>query len=112
MRKDSITYADFAKLDLRVGTIKNVEPVPNSQKLLKLIVNLGEDYGATEILSGIAQYYTPDELIGKQCIFLANLEPKPMAGLISNGMLIAINDATRPILLEASGELADGLEVC
>lgn len=112
MKKDSITYADFAKLDLRVGTIESVEAVPNSEKLLKLTVNLGEDYGTTEILSGISQYYSIEELKGKKCVFLANLEPKPMAGHVSNGMMIAINHNTKPMLLEVDTELADGSSLC
>lgn len=112
MKKDPITYADFAKLDLRVGTIESVEAVPNSEKLLKLTVNLGEDYGTTEILSGISQFYSFEELNGKQCVFLANLEPKPMAGLVSNGMMIAIDDAAKPILLETHAKLADGSRLC
>lgn len=112
MKKDLVTYADFAKLDLRIGTIESVEAVPNSEKLLKLTVNLGDDYGMTEILSGISQFYSIEELTGKQCVFLANLEPKPMAGLVSHGMLIAIDDATKPILLEIGTKLADGSILC
>jgi len=112
MKKDLITYADFAKLDLRIGTIESIESVPNSEKLLKLTVNLGDDYGTTEILSGISQFYSHEELQGKKCVFLANLEPKPMAGLVSNGMMIAIDDATKPILLQVGPELADGSKLC
>lgn len=112
MKKDLISYADFAKLDLRIGTIEKVEPLPNSEKLLRLTVALGEDYGTVEILSGIAQFYSVKDLMGKQCVFLANLEPKPMAGSVSHGMLIAIDDDTKPILLEIDHKLADGLRLC
>lgn len=112
MKKDSISYADFAKLDLRIGTIQQVQALPNSEKLLRLTVTLGEDYGTVEILSGISQFYSVEQLQGKQCVFLANLEPKPMAGSVSHGMLIAIDDDTKPILLEVQGKLADGLKLC
>ena len=112
MKKDTITYADFAKLDLRIGTITHVDTVPNSEKLLKLTVSFGNEYATTEILSGIAQFYSVEELQGKKCVFLANLEPKPMAGLVSYGMMIAINDATKPILLQVGSELSDGSELC
>jgi methionyl-tRNA synthetase len=84
--KPEITYEDFQKVDLRVGTILAVEPVPRAKKLLKIQVNLGED---RTIVAGISNHYTPEELIGKQVLIVANLKPAKLMGILSNGMLLA-----------------------
>jgi len=84
--KDTITYDDFAKLDMRVGTILAAEKVKKSKKLLKLQVDLG--FETRQILSGISPQYTPEEVIGKKVVVLANLASKKMAGEKSNGMIL------------------------
>lgn len=89
-----MTIDEFQKAELRVGTIVSAETVEDSEKLLKLMVDLGEkdEAGAPklrQILSGIAKAYAPEFLPGKQCVFIANLEPRMMMGLESNGMLLA-----------------------
>lgn len=112
MKKEPISYTDFAKLDLRVGTVTSAAPIEASEKLMSLQVSLGEDYGTVEILAGIAPFYEAEAIVGKQLIFLANLQPKPMAGHISNGMMIAIDSDARPILIEVNEKLADGLRLC
>ncbi|RYF77116.1 MAG: methionine--tRNA ligase subunit beta, partial [Cytophagaceae bacterium] len=89
--KEEITYDDFAKLDIRIGTITEAERVPKSDKLLKLQVNDG--MGGRQILSGIAKHFTPEELIGKQVTFLANLAPRKMMGQVSQGMILMAEDA-------------------
>lgn len=89
--KAEITYDDFAKLDIRIGTITEAERVPKSDKLLKLRVDDG--MGGRQILSGIAKHFTPDELIGKQVTFLANLAPRKMMGHESQGMILMAEDA-------------------
>lgn len=88
MKKTNCTFADFLKLDIRVGQIISATAVEGSNKLLLLQVNLGEDYGTVEILSGIAKYITPEDLINKKVPVVANLEPKQMAGKISNGFIL------------------------
>ena len=88
MKKPNCTYADFEKLDLRVGQIKSAVPVEGSKKLLLLHVDLGPDYGVVEILSGIAKFITPEELIDKRVPVVANLEPKQMAGKTSKGFIL------------------------
>lgn len=113
MKKSEISYSTFAELDIRVGLIKNAVPVEGSEKLLELTVDLGKDYGVVTILSGIAKWYTPDELVDKKSLFLANLAPRPMMGKISQGMLIAIdNNENEAELLSFNQELAVGLKVC
>lgn len=112
MKKDTITYDDFSKLDIRVGKIMTAVPVERSDKLILLTVDLGDDYGTREILAGIAQSYTANDLIGKNLLFLANLEPKHMAGKISHGMMLAVDAQDKPYILDVDDELAVGLSVC
>lgn len=85
------TFNDFKKLDIKIGEIKEVERVEDTDKLLRLEVDLGEgDY--RQIISGIAEYFEDiKELIGKKCPFVANLEPKTIRGYESNGMILAVS---------------------
>ena len=101
MKKDVIVFSDFNKLDLRVGEVKNASLLEGSKKLITLQVDLGEDYGVVEILSGLAEFYKPEDLIGNKYIVLANLEPKKMMGKDSNGMiLVADLPAGRQVIQE------------
>ena len=83
----SITIDDFAKVELRVAQVLVAERVPKADKLLRLEVDLG--YEKRQILAGIAQYYEPEKLIGRKIVIVANLAPRKMRGLESNGMLLA-----------------------
>jgi methionyl-tRNA synthetase len=82
-----ITIDDFVKVDLRVAQILVAERVPKADKLLRLEVDLG--YEKRQILAGIAQYYEPEKLVGRKIVVVANLAPRKMRGLESNGMLLA-----------------------
>lgn len=84
---EEITIDDFQKIDLRVGTVTACEPVPKADKLLKLQVDLG--YEQRQVISGIAQYYKPEELVGKKVIVVANLKPVKLRGELSQGMILA-----------------------
>jgi methionyl-tRNA synthetase len=84
--KSEITIDDFAKVDLRVATVVHAEKIPKAKKLLKLEIDLG---GKRTIVAGIAENYTPEELVGKQIIVVANLKPAKLMGTQSNGMLLA-----------------------
>ncbi len=86
-----ITYDDFAKLELRVGKVVTAQAVPKKDRLLHLTVDLGEGKPRT-IVAGIAEAYKPDALVGKQVIVVANLAPRKMAGLMSEGMILAAGD--------------------
>jgi methionyl-tRNA synthetase len=97
-----ITIDDFAKVDLRVAQVLVAERVPKADKLLRLEVDLG--YEKRQILAGIAQYYEPEKLIGRKIVIVANLAPRKMRGLESNGMLLAAS------LPEGSPVLAGFLE--
>ena len=85
--KPMITYDDFTKLDLRVARVLEAKPHPNADKLLCLTVDLGSE--TRQIIAGIRAYYAPEALVGKEIIVVANLQPRKMRGLESNGMLLA-----------------------
>jgi len=85
--KPKITYDDFAKLDLRVAKILDAEAVEGSDKLLKLKIRVGTE--ERQLVAGIAKHYAPDEVLGKKIIIIANLEPRKIRGVESNGMLLA-----------------------
>ncbi len=108
MKKELIQYPDFLKLDIRVGEVKSAEALEKSKKLILLIVDFGEDYGTVEILSGIAEFYTPELLIGNKYMFLANLDPKPMMGKVSNGMILAADYEEKAVLLPLDKSIPNG----
>ncbi len=89
-QKDVITYDDFVKQDIRIATILEAEKVPKADKLLKLLVDTGIDKRV--IVSGIAQYYKPEDIIGKQICVLVNLAPRTLRGIESNGMVLMASD--------------------
>lgn len=93
-----ITIDDFAKLDLRVAKVLSVERIPKADKLLKLQVDLG--FEQRQILSGIAEFYEPEALVGRKVVIVANLAPRKMRGLESNGMIVAasVGDHGHPYL--------------
>lgn len=88
-----ITFDDFAKVDLRVATVLKAEPHPNADKLLVLQVDLGQEH--RQILAGIRQFCDPADLVGRQIIVVANLAPRSMRGLESQGMLLAASTPDR-----------------
>ena len=96
--KTRIKFEEFAKLDVRAGTVESVTEVEGSEKLLKLDVDFGE-IGKKQILSGIKQWYKPEDLEGKQYVFILNIEPKKLMGLESQGMILAADTDEKPVLL-------------
>jgi methionyl-tRNA synthetase len=89
--KPEIQYDDFAKLELKTGTIREAEKVPKADKLLKLLVDLGTE--KRTIVSGIALHYAPEDIIGKQVVVVTNLAPRKMRGIESQGMILMAEDA-------------------
>jgi len=90
--EDNISIDDFAKVDVKVGTVLSAEPVPETDKLLRLMVDLGED-APRQIVSGIRKYVeNPETLVGRQLCFVTNLAPRMLKGLESNGMLFAVGE--------------------
>ena len=96
-QKDNVSFDDFQKMDIRVSTILKAEKVAKTKKLLKLMVDTGIDQ--REIISGIAEHFTPEELIGKQVLVLVNLEPRELKGTLSRGMILMAEDATGKLRL-------------
>ncbi len=90
-QKEEITYDDFMKTDIRIGTILEAEKVPKTKKLLKLTIDTGID--KRTVVSGIAEYYSPDEIIGKQVSILVNLAPRKLRGIVSQGMILMAEDS-------------------
>ena len=88
--KSTIQYDDFAKLDLRIGTIISAEKVEKADKLLKLQIDLG--FETRTVISGIALHFKPEEIVGKQVTVVANLAPRKMRGIESNGMILMAED--------------------
>lgn len=105
-----ISYDDFAKLDIRIGEVKAVEVVPDTDKLLKCTVDFGE-LGVRTIVSGIAQFRTPDSLIGKKLPYIVNLEPRMLRGVESQGMLVAASTADGIALLLPDAEVEPGTKL-
>ncbi|MBQ2285260.1 MAG: methionine--tRNA ligase [Clostridia bacterium] len=107
--KPEIEFADFEKLDLRVAKVLAAEKVEKADKLLKLTVKLGKE--ERTVVSGIAKYYKPEELIGKNVVMVANLKPVKLRGIMSNGMILAVADDDKLNVIEVDGEYATGTQV-
>jgi methionyl-tRNA synthetase len=108
--KPEITFDDFAKIDLRIGTIRKAEKVAKADKLLQLEVDLG--FETRTIVSGIAMHFNPEELVGKQVTVVANLAPRKMRGIESQGMLLlADNAGGQLVFISPEKETTPGSEV-
>lgn len=113
-----IAYEQFKQMDIRVGTIKEAESVPDTDKLLRCQVDFGEvdedgNKKLRQIVSGIKESYPdPQVLIGRQVLYIINLEPRTIKGIESQGMLLAVsNNAGKPILLVPEAEVLPGTKV-
>ena len=102
--KSNIAFDDLAKLDLRVGTISGAERVPKADKLLKLTIDIGEAAPRT-VVSGIAQHYAPEQLPGQQVVLVANLEPRKMRGVESQGMVLMAENADGKLVFVRPSEV-------
>ncbi len=94
---DPITYADFAKLELRVAKVLEARPHPNADRLLLLQVDVGDEQ--KQIVAGIRQHYAPEQLVGKLIVIVNNLEPAMLRGESSNGMLLAATSNEKVVVL-------------
>ena len=107
---DEVSYDDFAKLDIRIGTVKAAELVPDTDKLIKCTIDFGE-LGERTIVSGIAQWKKPEELVGRQLPYVVNLIPRVLRGVESKGMLIAASDEEGVALLSPERQLSPGAKL-
>jgi methionyl-tRNA synthetase len=105
-QKPSIQYDDFAKLDIRVVTIIEATEIEGADKLLKLVLDAGE-LGSRTVASGIKPWYKPEDLVGKQILYLANLEPRMLRGVESQGMIIAAGGVDA-VLVQPDKQIENG----
>ena len=107
--KEAITYDDFAKLDIRTATIIAAERVPKADKLLKLTLELG--FEQRTVVSGIAQHYAPEAIVGQRVLVLANLAPRTMRGSTSYGMILMAEENGKLVFVAPQGEIGNGRQV-
>lgn len=109
MNKPQITIDDFSKIEVQIGTVRLAERVPETDKLLRLMVDFNEESGPRQIVSGIAAYISdPESLIGRQLAFVTNLEPRVIRGLESRGMLFAVGSDESFAFLTPDREVPPG----
>lgn len=105
----TISIDQFRNVELKIATIKSAEAHPNADKLLVLQIDLGTEQ--RQILAGIRNHYTPEELVGRQIVVVANLEPAKLRGLESQGMLLAASDEGRVVILAPDKTVQPGAKV-
>ena len=109
-QKDECSFEDFGKMDIRTATVLEAERVPKTDKLLKLTIDTGIDKRV--IVSGIAEYYTPEQMVGKQICILANLAPRKIRGIESKGMILMARQGDGKMRFVTPQEtLANGAEI-
>jgi tRNA-binding protein len=104
-----ITYDDFAKLDMRVAKVIEVEKIPGKSKIIKGVIDLGDE--KRDVIIGGAEYYLPEELVGKTVIALVNLEPRKIGGIESGAMLLAADLNDKPFWLTVPDDVTLGTKI-
>jgi methionine--tRNA ligase beta chain len=104
-----ISFDEFKKLDLRVAKVIRAEKIEGSKNLLRLEIDLGSE--KRQIIAGISQFYEPEDLIGKEIVVVANLEPKKLMGIESQGMLLAAEKDGEPVILVPEKEVPPGTTI-
>jgi methionyl-tRNA synthetase len=108
MDKPKITIEEFGKIEVKVGTVRTAEKIPETKKLFRLTVDFGEE-SVRQIVSGIAAYVSePESLVGRQLAFVTNLEPRTIRGFESNGMLFAVGEDESFAFLTPDREIPPG----
>jgi methionyl-tRNA synthetase len=108
--KSEIKFDDFVKLDIRVGEIIECSQLENSDKLFKLRVDFGDFQ--KQILSGLRDYYTTKNLLGKQAVFVVNLPPRKIRGEMSEGMILCADDGKNIIFIAPKTKIKNGSKIC
>ncbi len=107
---EEITFAEFQKIDLRIGKIIEATVVPESKKLIKILVDFGSE--KRQAVAGLLKYYKPEELVGKKCIFLLNLQRRMLAGIESQCMILAAEDeAGNTSVLQPDKDIVEGSKI-
>ncbi len=105
----TISYDDFSKLDLRIAKIISAEKIPGKSKIVKGTIDLGEE--KRQVIIGGAEYYQPEDLIGKTVVVIVNLEPRKIVGIDSNAMLLAADVNNKPIWLTVNEDVPLGTKI-
>lgn len=107
---EEITFDEFQKMDLRIGKIIEASAVPESKKLIKILVDFGSE--KRQAVAGLLKYYKPEELVGKKCVFLLNLQRRMLAGLESQCMVLAAEDeAGNVTVLQPEKDIVEGSKI-
>lgn len=101
-----ISFEDFKKVEIKIGKVISAERVPDADKLLKLVFDMGDH--ERQVVAGIAEYYSPESLVGKEMPVVTNLEPRVLKGVESNGMILAAGVDGRPVILGPAEEVPSG----
>ena len=104
-----ISYDDFTKLDIRIAKIDSIEKIPGKTRIVKGVIDLGTE--KRDVIIGGAEFYSPEDLVGKKVVVVANLEPKKMAGVESNAMLLAADVNDKPYWLTVNEEVPLGTKI-
>ncbi len=109
MSMSTISYDDFTKLDIRVAKIISTEKIPGKTRIIKGTIDLGEE--KRDVIIGGAEFYEPEDMVGRQVIVIINLEPKKMAGVVSNAMLLAADVNNKPYWLTVNEDVPLGTQI-
>jgi len=105
-----VSFDEFKKLDMRIGTVVDVSRIPRTERLYKIIVDLG-NIGKKQTVSSLVEYYTPERLLSKRIVFLTNLKATKFAGELSEGMLMAAEKGDKLALLTTDREIENGAKI-
>jgi methionine--tRNA ligase beta chain len=107
---EEVSFDEFQKLDLRIGKIVEAIPIPNSKKLIKIMVDFGSE--KRHAVAGLLKYYQPEELVGKKCVFLLNLQRRLLAGVESQCMVLAAEDIEGNVtILQPEKDIVEGSKI-
>ena len=107
---EEISFSEFRKIDLRVGKIIEANAIPDSKKLIKILVDFGAE--KRQAVAGLLKYYKPEDLVGKKCVFLLNLQRRMLAGVESQCMILAAEDeAGNVTVLQPEKDIAEGSKI-
>ena len=107
---EEISFSEFQKIDLRVGKIIEANAIPDSKKLIKILVDFGAE--KRQAVAGLLKYYKPEDLVGKKCVFLLNLQRRMLAGVESQCMILAAEDEAGNItVLQPEKDIVEGSKI-
>ncbi len=110
MAATEITFSDFEKLDLRIGKVIEATQIPESKKLIRLLIDFGTE--KRQAVAGLLKYYKPEELVGRKCVFLLNLQRRMLAGIESQCMVLAAEDELGNVsVLQPEKDIAEGSKI-